>query len=254
MQRLRLAAQIGAGLTGVLYVLDEPTIGLHGRDTGGSSKAMRALVDRGASVVVVEHDAEVIRARLWSTSGPAAARAGGRVVGNGPAAEVLAGDGPTARALRVADGRGGGSRPVKGATWLTVKGARGTTSSDDGALPAGALRVRGGRVGRGQEHAGGEDPAARGAQKLKLTTDEPARVPGHRRVGGAQARRGHRPVAHRAHAALGARRPTWASGTRCVSSSRMPEARARGGASGASRSTRPRSRAAGAARPATARA
>ncbi|MGB5415146.1 MAG: hypothetical protein WBN01_10935, partial [Polyangiales bacterium] len=62
MQRVRLAAQLGSGLTGVLYVLDEPTIGLHPRDTGRLLGALRGLVDRGNSVLVVEHDADTIRA------------------------------------------------------------------------------------------------------------------------------------------------------------------------------------------------
>lgn len=126
MQRLRLAAQIGAGLTGALYVLDEPTIGLHGRDTDRLVGAMRALVNRGASVIVVEHDADVIRAADWVVDlGPAGGKGGGRVVASGPVREVLEGDGPTAMALREG-GRGlGCNREVTDAQWLTVKGAKG---------------------------------------------------------------------------------------------------------------------------------
>ena len=62
MQRLRLSAQLGSGLTGALYVLDEPTIGLHPRDTRVLLGNLRALVATGSTVVVVEHDAETIRA------------------------------------------------------------------------------------------------------------------------------------------------------------------------------------------------
>ena len=62
MQRLRLSAQLGAGLTGALYVLDEPTIGLHPRDTGRLLENLRALVDTGSTVLVVEHDVDTIRA------------------------------------------------------------------------------------------------------------------------------------------------------------------------------------------------
>src|SRR5213076_484767 len=62
MQRLRLAAQLGSGLTGALYVLDEPTIGLHPRDTQRLLANLRALVDTGSTVLVVEHDAETIQA------------------------------------------------------------------------------------------------------------------------------------------------------------------------------------------------
>ena len=83
MQRVRLAAQLGSGLTGVLYVLDEPTIGLHPRDTGQLLKALRGLVDRGNSVVVVEHDAETIMAADHVLDiGPGGGRHGGTIVAN----------------------------------------------------------------------------------------------------------------------------------------------------------------------------
>lgn len=62
LQRLRLSAQLGSGLTGALYVLDKPTIGLHPKDTSRLVKNLRRLVDTGCSVVVVEHDLETIRA------------------------------------------------------------------------------------------------------------------------------------------------------------------------------------------------
>lgn len=102
MQRLRLAAQIGAGLTGVLYVLDEPTIGLHGSDTHRLLRAMRRLVDRGASVFVVEHDTAVIRAADWMIDlGPGGGTNGGRVVAAGPTQTVLKDErSPTAVAMQ----------------------------------------------------------------------------------------------------------------------------------------------------------
>ncbi|MEZ4393423.1 MAG: excinuclease ABC subunit UvrA [Polyangiales bacterium] len=126
MQRLRLAAQIGAGLTGVLYVLDEPTIGLHARDTGRLIDAMRRLVDRGASVVVVEHDEEVIRAADHVIDlGPGGGLGGGRVVGEGAPSVVLAGDGPTATAMRAERGELRRGRSVRDAQWLTVRDAEG---------------------------------------------------------------------------------------------------------------------------------
>jgi excinuclease ABC subunit A len=114
MQRLRLAAQIGAGLTGVLYVLDEPTIGLHAIDTERLVRAMRRLVDRGASVIAVEHDAEVIRAADWVVDmGPSGGQGGGRVVAQGPGSEVLARpDSPTAEALRRRPSAAARARPV----------------------------------------------------------------------------------------------------------------------------------------------
>ena len=84
MQRVRLAAQLGSGLTGVLYVLDEPTIGLHPRDTGRLLGALRGLVDRGNSVLVVEHDADTIRAADHVIDvGPGGGKYGGRVLSQG---------------------------------------------------------------------------------------------------------------------------------------------------------------------------
>jgi len=101
MQRLRLAAQLGSGLTGALYVLDEPTIGLHPRDTGRLLQNLRALVDTGSTVMVVEHDAETIAAADYVIDlGPSGGRGGGSIVAMGPAKTVLAGDSATARALR----------------------------------------------------------------------------------------------------------------------------------------------------------
>ncbi len=101
MQRLRLAAQLGSGLTGALYVLDEPTIGLHPRDTGRLLDNLRALVDTGSTVIVVEHDAETIRAAdVLVELGPGGGRHGGHIVAYGDAAAVLATDTATAVALR----------------------------------------------------------------------------------------------------------------------------------------------------------
>ncbi|WP_394822029.1 excinuclease ABC subunit UvrA [Pendulispora albinea] len=101
MQRLRLSAQLGSGLTGALYVLDEPTIGLHPRDTKNLLGNLRSLVDTGSTVVVVEHDAETIKsADHLIDLGPSGGRLGGHIVAEGPAARVL-GDprSPTGRAL-----------------------------------------------------------------------------------------------------------------------------------------------------------
>ena len=84
MQRIRLATQIGSGLTGVLYVLDEPTIGLHPRDNERLIKTLKELRDRGNTVVVVEHDEEMMRAADWIVDlGPGAGREGGLVMYQG---------------------------------------------------------------------------------------------------------------------------------------------------------------------------
>ncbi len=91
LQRLRLAAQLGTGLTGALYVLDEPTIGLHPRDTGRLLGNLRRLVDLGSTVMVVEHDVETIRAGDHLVDlGPGGGSHGGTIVAAGPPADVLA--------------------------------------------------------------------------------------------------------------------------------------------------------------------
>ena len=90
-QRIRLASQIGSGLTGVMYVLDEPSIGLHQRDNARLIETLKHLRDLGNSVVVVEHDEEAIRAADHVVDmGPGAGEAGGEVIAEGPPAAILA--------------------------------------------------------------------------------------------------------------------------------------------------------------------
>jgi excinuclease ABC subunit A len=90
-QRIRLASQIGTGLTGVLYILDEPTIGLHQRDNQRLIDTLKELRDKGNSVLVVEHDREVIEAADHIVDfGPRAGEHGGQIVAQGPAAEIVA--------------------------------------------------------------------------------------------------------------------------------------------------------------------
>jgi len=100
-QRIRLAAQLGAGLQGVLYVLDEPSIGLHPRDHGRLFGALQLLRDSGNTVVVVEHDEATLRSADWLIDiGPGPGRHGGRVVCAGPPSEVARADSPTGKLLR----------------------------------------------------------------------------------------------------------------------------------------------------------
>jgi excinuclease ABC subunit A len=88
-QRVRLATQIGSALVGVLYVLDEPSIGLHPRDSGRLLATLRGLVDRGNSVLVVEHDLETVRAADYVVDlGPGAGVHGGRIVAAGTPEEI----------------------------------------------------------------------------------------------------------------------------------------------------------------------
>ena len=127
-QRIRLASQIGCGLVGVLYVLDEPSIGLHARDNRRLLDTLEQLRDMGNTVIVVEHDEETIRTADWIVDlGPGAGVAGGQVVSAGPLQAILeAPSSLTARYLRkeleVASPNGQ-RRPING-KWLTVTGAR----------------------------------------------------------------------------------------------------------------------------------
>jgi len=130
-QRIRLATQIGSGLAGVLYVLDEPSIGLHQRDNARLLTTLRRLRDLGNSVIVVEHDEETIRAADHILDlGPGAGPRGGEIVAQGTLAEVLtAKNSPTADYLsgraRIAIPRER-AKPRSthaGDGWLTVTGA-----------------------------------------------------------------------------------------------------------------------------------
>lgn len=89
-QRIRLASQIGSRLTGTLYILDEPTIGLHQRDNAKLIKTLHELRDLGNSVIVVEHDEETIRESDYLVDiGPGAGVHGGKIVAEGPIPEIL---------------------------------------------------------------------------------------------------------------------------------------------------------------------
>ena len=128
-QRIHLASQIGCGLVGVLYVLDEPSIGLHARDNRALLDTLLQLRDMGNTVLVVEHDAETMRSADWLIDlGPRAGVLGGEVVAAGPP-EVVAAN-PHSLTGRYLSGQlivaapNGGKRRVPGDRWLTVVGAR----------------------------------------------------------------------------------------------------------------------------------
>lgn len=90
-QRIRLATQIGSGLTGVLYVLDEPSIGLHQRDNRKLIETLTRLRDLGNTLIVVEHDEDTIRTADWIVDiGPGAGEHGGKVVSSGSYADLIA--------------------------------------------------------------------------------------------------------------------------------------------------------------------
>ena len=102
-QRIRLATQIGSQLTGVLYILDEPSIGLHQRDNHRLIEALKDLRDVGNSVIVVEHDKDMILSSDYIVDiGPGAGRKGGHIVGQGTPDSMTACDSITCQYL---DGR-----------------------------------------------------------------------------------------------------------------------------------------------------
>jgi excinuclease ABC subunit A len=126
LQRLRLSAQLGAGLTGALYVLDEPTIGLHPRDTRRLLGNLRRLVELGSTVVVVEHDIDTIRAADYLIDiGPGGGTHGGRIVASGsPKAVMRNPDSPTGKALARTPVLREALPVAKGHAFVTLEGAR----------------------------------------------------------------------------------------------------------------------------------
>lgn len=96
-QRVRLATQIGSGLSGVIYVLDEPSIGLHARDHARLIATLKKLRDYGNTILVVEHDAETMKESDWILDlGPGAGKNGGKIIFQGNYAKLLKSDTPTA--------------------------------------------------------------------------------------------------------------------------------------------------------------
>jgi excinuclease ABC subunit A len=176
LQRLRLAAQLGAGLTGALYVLDEPTIGLHPRDTGRLIQNLERLVALGSTVLVVEHDAETIRAADHLIDlGPGGGSRGGRVAAEGTPEEVLKNpDSPTGRALSAPLALRTPRETPRDAPRLLLEGVREhNLKAVDLALPIGRFNVICGVSGSGKSTLIGKVllPALR--QKLELVAEEP---------------------------------------------------------------------------------
>ncbi len=153
-QRIRLATQIGSGLQGVLYVLDEPSIGLHQRDNNRLLATLKKLRDLGNSVIVVEHDEETIRnADFLVDIGPGAGVHGGKIVAIGTPAEVAKSkESVTARFLRGEQVIPTPKKRRKGnAKQLLIKGAREHNLKNiNVAIPLGQLVVVSGVSGSGK--------------------------------------------------------------------------------------------------------
>jgi excinuclease ABC subunit A len=152
-QRIRLATQIGTQLVGVLYILDEPSIGLHQRDNVKLIQALKRLRDLGNSVLVVEHDKDMMLESDYIVDmGPGAGRHGGHVVAAGPPAELLQSDSVTARYLQ---GKLGldipSSRRAGTGEQLVLKGAHGNNLKNvTVSFPLGTLIVVTGVSGSGK--------------------------------------------------------------------------------------------------------
>jgi excinuclease ABC subunit A len=153
-QRIRLATQIGSKLVNVLYILDEPSIGLHQKDNRKLIASLKTLRDEGNSVMVVEHDAETMLSADWLVDvGPGAGEKGGRICLNGPLKELLAhGESLTLdylrgkRRIEVPSAR----RPGNG-HFLTLKGATGNNlKSVDVSFPLGCFIGVAGLSGSGK--------------------------------------------------------------------------------------------------------
>jgi excinuclease ABC subunit A len=182
--RLRLATQIGARMQGLLYVLDEPSVGLHQRDNARLIETLASIRDGGNTVVVVEHDEETIRAADWVLDlGEGAGAQGGRLMYAGPPASI---DGSlTGRYLRgeLAVSVPRHRRVARG--WLRVLGARANNLRDvDAEVPIGVLTAVTGVSGAGKSTLV-EDVLHRAlARRLYRATAEPGR---HRGIEGAEA-------------------------------------------------------------------
>ncbi len=154
-QRIRLAAQLGSNLCGVCYILDEPTIGLHPRDTGMLLETLSGLRDKGNTVLVVEHDEQTMRrADHIVDMGPGAGVEGGRIVAQGSLAAILRSrTSQTARCLRepMVHPQRGGWRPCQAVPKLTIRGAAlHNVRNVDVAVPLGRFTVVSGVSGSGK--------------------------------------------------------------------------------------------------------
>ena len=178
-QRIRLASQIGSGLTGVLYVLDEPSIGLHQRDNARLLTSLKGLRDLGNSVLVVEHDEEAILTADYVVDlGPAAGVHGGEIIAQGTPADIMAEPRSLTglylkgeREIEVPERR----RPISKTKTIKVIGARGNNLKGiTGEIPAGVFTCITGVSGGGKSTFTIETLYKAAARRLNNASDAPA--------------------------------------------------------------------------------
>ncbi|HET7335404.1 MAG TPA: excinuclease ABC subunit UvrA, partial [Rhizomicrobium sp.] len=178
-QRIRLASQIGSGLTGVLYVLDEPSIGLHQRDNEKLLESLKGLRDLGNTVIVVEHDEEAIRtADHVIDMGPGAGSHGGHIVAEGTPADIMAS--PKSMTGKYLTGMEQIAVPARRRKavhnrWLKISGARGNNLKNVSAeFPLGTLTCITGVSGGGKSTLTIETLYKTAARKLNGAREHPA--------------------------------------------------------------------------------
>ncbi|WP_269928101.1 excinuclease ABC subunit UvrA [Kocuria massiliensis] len=185
-QRIRLATQIGSGLVGVLYVLDEPSIGLHQRDNRRLIETLTKLRDLGNTLIVVEHDEDTIKESDWVVDvGPGAGEHGGRIVHSGPYRELLSNSESLTgaylnrdREIAVPSKR----RPVDKKRMIKVVGAQENNLKNlDVSFPLGVLTAVTGVSGSGKSTLVNEILYTALANKLNGAKQVPGR---HRRIEG----------------------------------------------------------------------
>ncbi|MFT4075379.1 MAG: excinuclease ABC subunit UvrA [Asticcacaulis sp.] len=184
-QRIRLASQIGSGLTGVLYVLDEPSIGLHQRDNDRLLESLKGLRDLGNSVLVVEHDEDaILTADYVIDMGPAAGVHGGQIIAQGTPADIKANPesitgqyltGKKEIPLFYGAGHNNQRRPVNKKKMLKVIGARGNNlKSVTGEIPVGVMTCITGVSGGGKSTFTLETLYKAAARRLNNASAHPA--------------------------------------------------------------------------------